>query len=195
MDRQVVFNYKYNTWSTRYGDKVSAFGIVGKRARTIDELVGHIDDQTGVIDDLEESTENGIVVWGTPATVSPGLTREEIASDDAVLVIYNTDIAMETGDLLYGSAQTVKEVSSMTINASGSVFNGVAVKISAREHLDDEITWTTVGVWTKTLPEKMLTFAPVVGKILRYRFEPVVPVRDFVFRGYEDNVLSANASR
>jgi len=39
--------------------------------------------------------------------------------------------------------------------------------------LDDALSFTNVGTWNSTLNEEYLTFAPIAGKVLRYRFTPI----------------------
>lgn len=191
-DRQIVFNYKENTWSIRNGATLSAFGVFGKRAKTIKELTGTIDSNTAVIDELEETSEDRMVVWGGN---EEQVWREEVPSDLTANLVNLETIRLETGDLIYGSAQKVKEVSQITINAGGTVLTGIKVYVSAREHMDDVVVFTEVGTWTPTIKEKMLTFSQQTGKILRYAFVPVGSPRGFIWRGYEDNVLGAGADR
>jgi hypothetical protein len=195
-DSQVVYNFKYNTWSIRFMfPSPTCYGVLGKRARTTDELVGTNDglySAYGSSDQMEETEETGMTVWGGSLE---RVWRDEIAADTSASLETTPAQWMETGDLIYGSAQVVKQVSAMTINATATLFNGLKVYVSVRERFDDTVTFKLVGTWTADLSMKMLTFPPESGKVLRYAFEPILPVRGFVFRGYEDNVLNAGAYR
>jgi hypothetical protein len=191
-DKAVVFDYVREVWYTKGIEGVTAYGRVNRLAKTIDELTGMVDAQTGVGDLLEVTTKKQGALYGLPLGT---VAREEVSADLAATLLTQDQPVLETGDLLYGSAQQVKTVSAITINATGTTFNGVQVEVSARERIDDAVSYTVVGTWTESLAQRMLTFAPKAGKVLRYRFKPVTPVRGFVFRGYEDNVSNTGAHR
>ena len=191
-NRAIVFNYLTETWYRRSIDNVYSFARLGRRAKTISELTGKIDLQSGVIDDLGNTTVDVGRIWGRETGMA---MRGEVSTDLDATLLSQEQPVLETGDLLYGSAQQMKTVSAITINATGTTFNGVQVEVSARERIDDTVTYTVVGTWTTSLAQRMLTFAPMAGKVLRYRFKPVLPVRGFVFRGYEDNVSNTGAHR
>ena len=191
-NRAIVFNYLTETWYKRSIDNVYSFARLGRRAKTISELTEKLGNLGGYIDDLGNTTVDLGRVWGCEEGT---MKRGEVSTDlDATLLTQEQPI-LETGDLLYGSAQQMKTVSAITINATGTTFNGVQVEVSARERIDDAVSYTVVGTWTTSLAQRMLTFAPMAGKVLRYRFKPVLPVRGFVFRGYEDNVSNTGAHR
>jgi hypothetical protein len=189
-DKAVVYDYTNNAWSTRYVEDISAIGMLNKRAKAVNAFTGMINSNTTIVNEASASGEQlADVVAGKY------LARTALSTDTEAQLDDQDAPVLETGDLIYGSLQTIKEVSSLWIDADGSVFNGLLVSVSTREFIDDDVVYTTVGLWTKTLEERVLTFAPIVGRILRYKFVPVLPVRDFVFRGFEDNVFNVNSSR
>ncbi len=191
-DKAVAFNYDNKTWSVRSVEDTHCFARVQKRCKTVGELSGTCAALTGTAENLEQTTEEYNLLWGS----ANGAVLTEAASADADGVLLSqTTPYMETGDLLYGSAQRVKEVNKMTINATADSFTGIKVEVDARDSVDDTVSYTNVGTWTPTIAEKMLTFATEQGKVLRYRFTPQGTVRDFVFSGFEDNILSADAFR
>jgi hypothetical protein len=189
-DKAIVYDYLANRWSTLDADGVTTIGLFNKRVHSINENTQFVNDDDRVVNLTEDSGEQLAEV-----AASDKLLRVEVPADSEASLKSQSAPVLETGDMMYASAQTIKEVSSLWIDADADVFNGVLVGISAREFIDDEVVWTTVGLWTKQLEERVLTFQPVVGRIVRYRFVPVLPVRDFVFRGFEDNVFNVNSSR
>ena len=191
-DKAIAFNYSNKTWSVRDAPGLSAFGRVQRRAKIVEELTGVNSAQTATNAKLARSADSQLLLWGT----SSGYIQKVAGAGDTM--IGQTSVLLETGDLLYGSAQKVKEVSAITINATATVgFTGVVVEVCARESVDTAVTWFNAGVWTSTLPEKMLTFMPQAGKVLRYRFSlaTATAVRGFVFSGFEDNVRGSDANR
>jgi hypothetical protein len=189
-DKAIVYDYLANRWSTLDADGVTTIGLFNKRVHSINENTQFVNDDDRVVNLTEDSGEQLAEV-----AASDKLLRVEVPADSEASLKSQSAPVLETGDMMYASAQTIKEVSSLWIDADADVFNGVLVGISAREFIDDEVVWTTVGLWTKQLEERVLTFQPVVGRILRYRFVPVLPVRGFVFRGFEANVLDVGSSR
>ena len=185
-DKAVVYDYVNNAWAVRTLTDVSAIGMWNKRGLTVNEMTDLVDDVDTIVNESEDSGEQlADVVAGKY------VGRHELSSDTEASLDAQSAPVLETGDLLYGSMQTIKEVSSIWIDAS----TAVRVEVSAREFIDDTVNYVHVGTWTKNLAERVLTFAPIVGRILRYRFTPITPVRNFVFRGFEDNVFSVDSSR
>lgn len=187
-DKAIVYDYANNAWSIRTVNDISAVGLLNKRGKAVNEFTEFIDDVDDIVDQAEDSGDQlREVVAGTY------LARAELSTDTEASLDDQDAPVLETGDLLYGGAQTIKEVSSLWIDAEAS--NGLKVEVSTREFVDDEVIYVTVGVWTKLLAERVLTFQPQIGRILRYRFTPIEPVRNFVFRGFEDNVFNVSATR
>lgn len=187
----VVYNWASNVWSVRdltNGER--CFGRVYKRAKTTNELVGTINAQTGVCDALEQSSDALSAITGTS---SAKLFNE--GSGLSITPAAQPQLLFETGDLLYGSATRVKEVHTMTLHVSGT-FTGIDVFVCGRERISTTVLYgTKVGTWTNSLDTKHLTFKPVTGKVLRYKFVVASGASGVVFHGYTDNITNADAIR
>lgn len=188
----VVYNWANNTWSVReITQGMSSCGYLYRRARPVRELLSTIDALTGTCDQLEQTSAHAGLAFGNNA----GAIYADVASTTALVdYIAQSAPVLETGDLLYGSVRKVKEVHTIAIQVGGT-HSGVKVEVSVRDNLTDAVTYENVGTWTSTLPEKELTFRSRVGRVLRYRFTPLGSVRNFVFYGYTDNIMQANANR
>lgn len=193
-DKAIVYDYFNNAWSTRLIDGITALGLLNKRSLAVDDYEGVVDDDDSYINETEDSGEQLASIVATSVATTNTLLRTEITDDTIAATILSAPV-LETRDLLYGSQQSIKEVSSIWLDADADIFNGVKVEISAREFVDDDVEYVNVGIWTKSLQERILTFAPQVGRILRYRFTPIPPVSGFVLRGFEDNVVNVGSSR
>lgn len=183
----VVYNYLNKTWSVRtYSKPVRSFGVYPERALAVSELSGSVASQTTTVEGLDASGEAAQLVVGSDGKVYKLTFSGSLETQDLPV--------LETGDMLYGSLETMKEVSRIHISAEGT-FSGIKVEVSARNALSDSVSYTNVGTWTTTLPENALTFAAKAGRVLRYRFTPQGEVKNFKFHGYEDNVVQAGARR
>lgn len=195
-DKAIAFNYQTKTWGVRDAPALACFTRVQRRAKAVSELVGTCASLTGTCGTIERGSDTASLLWGD----NNGQVLRDATTSDATFTP-STAVVAETGDLLYGSAQKVKEVSSITINATAAnsdfATTGIYVDVSVREHVDDAVVFVQVGTWLPSLATRMLTFTPKAGKVLRYRFRVVSPstLLGFVWSGFEDNVRGSDAAR
>jgi hypothetical protein len=189
-DKAVAYNYRNSTWSIRSVENISAFCRWQRRAAPVTALVGTNSAQTAINGAIERTADSLVFAYGT----SDGKIITEAATTD-LTVISQSPMVIETGDRLYESAHVVKEISGLTINATALSALSIDVYISARESVDTTVSWVKVGTWTQTLGTKFLTFQPVAGKVIRYKFSPVGAVRNFVWSGFEEIVRITDAAR
>lgn len=183
----VVYNYTNKTWSVRTAPVyVNSHGVVPERAKTVSELTAAVSTYTGHVEDLDETGEGGHILHGGTTSLYKATFTGSPLTHDAILV--------ETGDMLFGTLEGMKEVSRIILAVAGT-HSGVKVEVSARDRISDTVTYVNCGTWNTTLPEKALTFPVQAGRVLRYRFTPQGDVKSFVFHGYEDNVVQTRARR
>lgn len=168
-DKAVVYNYGNKTWSVRSMQNVHCHISANRRAAVASDIVTRASYYSTITaPKLTETTERFDEFWGGANTM---MLRDAtfLSPDDTVLTTEHP--VLETGDFLYESLKTVKEVKDVTVNAQS--LDGVIIEVNGRKAIDDLVTYTNVGTWLPTLKEEYLTFAPVVGKVLRYRFTSV----------------------
>ena len=199
-DKAVVYNWETKSWAVRTIENVHSVCKCGSRARQFDELTGPTNTvatpYTLNADTIVDTGERTDRIFGT--SVAQILAEVAPTTADASLITQDTPV-LETGDFFYGSTRDVKEVRDILLHCSGTNLASVKVEISTRARVDDTVIFVVVGYWTPLLFNELLTFAPVRGKIIRYRFTPVPTtgkmVRDFVFNMYEESVYSVKAEK
>lgn len=81
---------------------------------------------------------------------------------------------LETDDVSYGDLHFTKSVDLLVLDAGyGSPYGGLKVSVCGRERTSEKVRWSEVGVWRKNGSQGLLDFSPVVGKVIRFRFEVV----------------------
>lgn len=195
-NREVVYNYRENIWYVQSCENIHSFGYVGSLFRTIDQLTdvsSTIDGLTGQIDRLGQTNTNYDYAWGSD---SNRVLQEEVTATLDVNLLSQTTPFLETGDMVYGSIEHVKEVDSICIHSEFSGCDGIKVEYSVRAHLDDPVVWQTAPqLWTPTLREGRLSFPRIAGRVFRFRFSPAmssgaspVNLRKWNFTAWAENV-------
>ena len=185
--KAVVYNYSNKTWSTRTAPvPLHSYSLLPERALSCSELTAPLSSYLDTFAVWDASEEPAFKAQGGASTVYTTTFSGSPVMHDSVL--------METGDLLYGTLEGVKEVSRIMLAAAGT-FTGIKVEVSARNAISDAVTYVNCGTWTPTTTEKALTFPAQAGRVLRYRFTPQGDVKNFVFYGYEDNVVQTRSRR
>ena len=163
-NRMVVFNYQYNEWSVRQCENISAVATLQLCAKPIlkfDDVA--IADLPGTVGDL------GVLQFsiGKVFAVDNHLAVEATEAASQTELLPYEPAVLETGDIVFESADTVKEIDSIVLSANKPVY----VDISARQNLDSPVVFQYVGTWTPNMPTlNRLTFPAVSGHVFRFRF-------------------------
>jgi hypothetical protein len=168
----VSFNETTGKWTHGYCENIHAFCPGAYRARTVAELSGEVGDLTGQAADLGSVSDNTFPkMYGTANT---SILREEVTGDTLASLVDCPVPVLETGDMIYGDIDKVKEVESIVIHSQWTDALNLKVEYSVRDNLEDTVTWTVITQkWTPTLKEKRLSFPRIAGRIFRFRFTPV----------------------
>jgi len=190
-DRAVVFNYRYKRWFTASVENVHSFCGGVRTGLKVSELVGVVGDLTGTCGNL------GLLAGTTSPRIygsaSGAVLREELSTDAFSALMSVDDPVLETPDFHYGDIRTVKENGFMLVNAtwddSLAPDAGIDVYAAGRAYLGDEPTWpsTAQGQWTPGIEDDMLSYLPVPGRVLRYKFV-CKNARGLKFSAYSDAV-------
>ena len=169
-DREVVFNYKANTWWTGPVENIWSFSPGTRRSRTIDELTGTINALTGTVDGLADATD---VVGRVYGSRNGRLLRDETSSDLTAALLEQPVPYLETGDFHYADIENHKEVESMVIHSKYDDAASIDVFAAARTNIDDSVNLMQQSqTWTPTLPEQRLSMPRLAGRVFRFKFVP-----------------------
>lgn len=188
--QHLVYNWVDKAWSEcvipgMLTTSLSCIGGLGRRSSTCDELTSDIDSFGVSADDLLLTGQQFPRLFGS----TNGLIYREDDSDQTTTTL-NPELI--TGDFYYDDLEKVKEVDGVCIHASYTAGNGVEVWLSARDHLDDTVTFVRQGTWNSSLPEGRLSFPRrVPGRIFRWKFllRGTIP-RGFTWRGFAESIYA-----
>jgi hypothetical protein len=186
--RAVAYNYKYKEWTARSVENINCAGLLYRRLKGVDELVGTCASLTGTCQDLGKTSVAEGSVWGSEGGTI--LVEAGPSEPESGLLSQETPY-LETGDFLFGSIQHVKETDEIALSST----KDIVVEVSTRTHIDSPVTWMNVGTWEDDLSTYDLTFAGKDGRVMRFKFTPSTPSNGCEFSGFETNVLSVGAER
>ena len=190
-DLAVVFNYRYKRWFTASVEDVTAFCGSSFATSPISSLTGTIGALTGTISAL------GLALSATARQFGTGTgqtLREEQVTDSTSTLLPADDPVLESGDFHYGDIRTQKENDAMVINAWWKWIEAdqqlIEVRVAVREYLGDNVHWPDDpnGTWTPKIQDAILTYAPVNGRVIRYKFT-LKNTRMAIFSAFSDAVL------
>lgn len=170
LDRMVVYNYKHNEWCVRQSERLTAFSFLALCSTPVVGLQETVSELTGPVSKLGLLNTSVGRMYGDEFHA---LLVEHSPGADAVLRPYEAAV-LETGDLVFGSLQTVKEIDGIALSSNGSV----GVEVSTRSNLDAGVYYTSAGVWTPSLTTgNFLPFnsGGFAGNIFRLRFRITEP--------------------
>lgn len=196
-DKAVIWNYREDVWYTADVENIHSFCLA-----SIIGVTGTIDDDHEMIESVHELINDRgsslelvrLALYGTADGV---ILREEVSTDALNDLVYRTVPQLVTKDFTYGSIQKLKEIDTISIDASyGADCSGIDVYVSTRNSYGDAVVFNKVGTWTPTLFEGRLSFPRVAGKIFRYAFQPLETnsgkaVRTVNFAAWGENVRGA----
>jgi hypothetical protein len=199
-DKAVVFNYRTKNWFTASTENVSAF--TGSMYQQ-----GKVADLTSTVASLGAVPVSSLGKLGSQIPrlyggASGAVYRDELVGDATSSLLTADNPVLESGDFLYGSLHSQKEVRAVAVNAGWDAVRDATmtleVGVSTRDYLDDTVNWTdvnnTVGNWTRSLPEGRLTHQYKTGKAVRFRFL-AKNSRGLRFTAYEPTIYSRGAEQ
>jgi hypothetical protein len=202
IDMQITYNWRDKTWVSAPVENLHSFlrSPVRTKPTSFDQLTGTFDALTGSFDALGgQGTASNQVLWGSD---DGRILRDEAVGDADSSLVDVDDPYVETGDIFYDDLATMKTIDSIFLNADykASTCDGVEVYISARNELDETVSYSLVGTWTKSSELKKLTFPPVTGKIFRFKFQfkatnAAYGVRNARISGWAESVNMRKATR
>lgn len=172
MDAYVAFNYRTEKWGHGYCENIHSFLPGMYMSKKFGQGSGTIASQSQSIRDAGESAVTFSRLYGT----NNCNLLQDLALTEAVTTAVDCPVpVLETGDLVYGSLDKIKEVDSIVIHATRvNPSLGIKVEYSVRDNLEAAVSWTEIAQrWTPSLPEKRLSFPRVAGRVFRFRFTPV----------------------
>ncbi|HEY6018598.1 MAG TPA: hypothetical protein VIY48_01505, partial [Candidatus Paceibacterota bacterium] len=189
LTKQVVYDFIGKTWSIRPSPGVIDMVGVVQLGKQIDSQVGTIDGLTGSINGL------GLGNMYPQVWLSQAGHDVYVSGTYGDTVVAQTTPLLETGDLVYGDIDAVKEVEAITIHAALGTAKEIKVEYSVRDHVSDTVSYTEAKLrWTPTLRECRVPIQ-ASGKIWRYRFTAVQNLTDtianFVWYGHVEYVYGA----
>lgn len=172
-DLEVVYNYRDKTWTACPVENLHCFSPGARRARRIDEMTSERVDETSTrLEDASQAEELVPRVWGS----AHGWVFREATADDAVANLVARPLpSLETGDFLYGSLHTMKDVSAITIHSKiGPETQGIQVEYTKERWLvDDPFTWHLAPeLWTPSLGARRVSIPKTSSRVHRFRFTP-----------------------
>jgi len=187
-DKVVIFNYKEGSfYFIESRGCACGFKSTIQTYTSIAQLTGTISALSGSIMNLNTGTTANFNLFGVGNAT---IVREEIPSDALSSLRPQSDPFLVSPDYFYNDLQGVKEVSSLYVDASWTVATGVAVTLSARKYLSEDVKWVTAGTWTPSLPEGRLSFPRQAGRVFRYQFTGQA-ARNLQFYAFAENVYNA----
>lgn len=198
-DKAVVFNYRTKRWYTASTENVQAFcGAVFPQG-AVSALASTVGSQIGTVFELGAGSTQIPRLYGGANGV---IYRDEVSSDSTTDLLTADDPILESGDFLYGTLHSQKEVRAVAINATWDSTRDpnmqLEVGVNARDYLDDTVDWTDpknrAGYWTRNLDQGRLTHDYRTGKAIRYRFI-ARNARGLRFTAYEPTVYSRGAEQ
>lgn len=167
--KEIVFNLNFKKWYVRPCEGISAFYQGGSVGFASINLAGNCISLSGIIADLSPTANTVDKVWGTDT----GTILTEDVSGSASLA--QPLPYLETHDLTHSELSLVKEATSLFLQAGLGTAPTMQVYVSARQNVEDAVTYTLVAQeWVPTIREGLLSLPKTVGKILRYKFIPKV---------------------
>lgn len=196
----LVYNWKSKEWA--YFNSTDTIFSVGGGEGTQCKMIS---DLTGTVDGLASSfTVDKLGNTGIrfPKLITSFLLNnfalEATADSLSDLTIQGGNPTIESKDF-HGDLQEVAEVDRLCIHADYVNATGIDVYVSVRQSIHDAVTYKKVGTWTKNLRDGIISFTPMKGRIVRYKFIFVDTVsskpRGCVFYSFTDNLFSDRAER
>ena len=209
-DKVVVFNYLNQEWYTEFSwDKLTALSGGFTSVWDID----HLDLLSTTIDglDLDSATIDGLdfpVVVDTATfsvrysgIISTAISNRPLKESTTVGVPGFTDsrtqCILETGDLLFGDLQQVKEIDTLLIDAYPAQSTGkIQVWVAIRDYLSAPVVFEFMGQWTPTVDvEKRFTKIRKAGRVFRFRFVTDDVVYGLTWGGFAPNFKESNSEK
>lgn len=191
---RLVYNWVNKSWyvneflvSPTTFDYIWPFG--GLRPDSMDEATASFQAYGGIpIDTFSATNPNGRL-YGNATTVYREATVGEVGS------VPQSVMAMESKDFISPDLQRVLEVDRITIHADYLTSSGIDVFVSVRDNLQSSVVYTPVGIWTKFTPGGTISFKPMAGRVVRYKFVPRTDTEGLVFYSFTDNLFNDEAEK
>lgn len=184
-DGCIVFNWQTRDWYTEYGFNKTAEALFGGSSnRYIDQLDKYSATITGL--DAIASTIDGLdsfSIISKPLFSNAPHTIQSEYDDVIVPAQFPSAITLESRDYLLGTAQDVKEIETILVDAEcipyfpgldntnpNSDTYGWRVFVSARDYVNSPLIWVEAGLYIGTEPELRFTNLRVSGRIFRFKF-------------------------
>lgn len=193
-DKEIVYNLLFKKWYARSCNDLTAFHPGARTSQTIEGLgTTDIGVLTGPIEDLDPDLKNFGKIWGDGTG--------HLVTEDAVTLQDEPVPYLETNDLFYDDFTTIKEIENILIHAQLGTAASIDVYVATRNHVDDAVTYAKQAqTWTPTLRETRLTLPRTSGRIIRYKFVPVIAggqtsVDNFAWTNFTEFVYNAKAEK